>query len=324
MTGNFKFSIGIPAFKSQFLHECILSILNQSYTEFELIIVNDCSPHPVKEIVRQFNDNRISYYENPKNTGAEKVVDNFNICLEKASGDFFILMGDDDKMDPDYLSEFLKLIMKYPNLDIFHCRSTIIDENSNAVALTPSWPEFESVYDNMWHRMQEKRIQFIADFVYRTAVLKNNGGFYYLPLAWGTDDITSYIAIGDKGIAHTNRRVLQYRRHPTNISSIGNYEIKMQALMSHLQWFKKFLMTRPPSPDDEVIYKNLCDNIDALFQKKKIYTIAESLNKKFLKTGLNWITKRKQFNISFVQVMYSFLEYFKMKKAKTYLKPKTP
>lgn len=316
MINKFKFSVGIPAYKSHFLYECISSILNQSYPEFELIIINDFSPHPIDKIVAQFNDNRIRYFKNDKNIGAENVANNFNNCLEKAQGDFFILMGDDDKMEPDYLEEFSKLILKYPNLDVFHCRSTIIDENSQPITLTPSWPEYESVYDNMWHRMNESRVQFIADFVFRTSVLKNNGGFYFLPLAWGTDDITAYIAIDNKGIAHVNKPVLNYRRHPFTISSIGNHELKIKAIMLKQVWFNNFLLIKPHLHDDLIIYNDLCQNINKLIQKQKIYTITSSLKGHFFKNSIIYIYKRKKFNISVIEIIYSFIEYFKVKMAR--------
>ena len=59
-----KFSIAIPAFKSAFLKECIDSVLNQTYKNFELIIVNDHSPEDIRGIIEQFADIRIRYYEN--------------------------------------------------------------------------------------------------------------------------------------------------------------------------------------------------------------------------------------------------------------------
>ncbi|MFP3467945.1 glycosyltransferase family 2 protein, partial [Leifsonia sp. SIMBA_070] len=81
-----KYSIGIPAFKGRYLSECINSILSQTFTDFELIVVNDCSPDGIFEIVNGFNDPRISYYENEVNTGAENVIDNWNKCLNFAKG----------------------------------------------------------------------------------------------------------------------------------------------------------------------------------------------------------------------------------------------
>ncbi|MGZ3810617.1 MAG: glycosyltransferase family 2 protein, partial [Mucilaginibacter sp.] len=68
------FTIAIPAYKSQFLEECIASILGQTCTDFELIIVNDCSPQPVEEIVNKFIDPRIHYSKNEVNIGAENLV----------------------------------------------------------------------------------------------------------------------------------------------------------------------------------------------------------------------------------------------------------
>jgi glycosyltransferase involved in cell wall biosynthesis len=54
MGHNIKFSIIVPAYKTQFFKECIDSILNQTYEDFELIIVNDGSPQGVGSIVAQF------------------------------------------------------------------------------------------------------------------------------------------------------------------------------------------------------------------------------------------------------------------------------
>ena len=64
-----KFSVTIPAFKTKFLEKAIQSVLNQTYNDFELIIVDDCSPEDIKSVVDKFKDNRIRYYRNEKNSG---------------------------------------------------------------------------------------------------------------------------------------------------------------------------------------------------------------------------------------------------------------
>lgn len=76
-----KFSVAIPAYKRRYLYEAITSVLSQTYQEFELIIVDDCSPEDIKSVVDQLTDGRIRYYRNERNCGAENVVDNWNICL---------------------------------------------------------------------------------------------------------------------------------------------------------------------------------------------------------------------------------------------------
>ena len=66
------FSVLIPAFKAKYLRECIDSILNQSYSRLEVIIVNDASPEDLDSIVQGYNDERIKYYVNENNFGAPK------------------------------------------------------------------------------------------------------------------------------------------------------------------------------------------------------------------------------------------------------------
>ena len=115
-----KFSIVIPAYKNNFLSEAIKSVLNQTYLDFELIIVDDCSPEDLKTVVDQFNDKRIQYYRNKKNCGAINVVDNWNICLSLCNGEYIICMGDDDLILPNCLEEYAKLMAKYPGLGVYH------------------------------------------------------------------------------------------------------------------------------------------------------------------------------------------------------------
>ena len=75
-----KFSVLIPAYKRQYLQECIDSVLSQTFQDFEIVIVDDCSPEDIKSVVYLFNDSRISFYRNEANCGAVDVVDNWNKC----------------------------------------------------------------------------------------------------------------------------------------------------------------------------------------------------------------------------------------------------
>lgn len=236
-----RYSIGIPVFKGRFLEECINSILLQTFTDFELIIVNDCSPDEILSIITKFNDSRISYYENEINTGAENVIDNWNKCLSLAKGDFFILMGDDDKMASDYLKEFDKLIRKYPDLDVFHCRISIINENSEEIELSNCCPEFENTDTYILNCIEGRSEQFISDFVYKRNTLLSNGGFFKLPLAWCSDYASAFIACGIKGIAYTPNPVFFYRKNQFNITSTSSLELKRVAIIGMENWLSKYL-----------------------------------------------------------------------------------
>lgn len=311
-----KFTIGIPAFKSLFLRECIDSIIAQTYRNFELIIVNDKSPENIDLIVNDYQDERIHYYKNEKNTGAEHVVDNWNKCLSYAKGEYFILMGDDDKMETNYLEEFNRLINQHPNLGVYHCRVKVINENSDFLQLTEARPEFESVYSMIWYRMNG-RLQYISDFVYRTDILKNNGGFYKLPLAWASDDISAYIAAQETGIANTNKYVFNYRENGNTITSTGNINLKLYAIQSEQDWIENFLETHTPRNEEEEFLAIMIRNrLFKHFIKKKVLTISLFFNKSGVLKGVIWSLKHKSVHkLQITIVLYALFESFKSKKA---------
>ena len=162
------FSVTVPAFKAQYLSECIDSILAQTYKNFEVIIVNDASPQNLDSIVSKYDDPRIHYYKNKVGFGAKHVVGNWNKCLEYAKGDYVICMGDDDKLLPNCLEEYAKLIEKYPGLNVYHALTEMIDENSNFMYMQEARPEREGVYSMMYGRLKNGRVQYIGDWLFKT------------------------------------------------------------------------------------------------------------------------------------------------------------
>ena len=138
------FSFVLPAYKAKYLAESIESILSQTYKEFELIIVNDASPEDLDSIVNSFQDTRISYYKNSENIGGKDLVKQWNHCLTYAKGEYVILASDDDLYMPDFLSTFIPLIEKYPQVNVFRARSLDIDGNGNICGTDDYYKEYIS------------------------------------------------------------------------------------------------------------------------------------------------------------------------------------
>lgn len=313
-----KFTIGIPAYKARFLKECIDSVLAQTYLDYELIIVNDASPENLDAIVETYSSNCIRYYKNEKNIGAVNVVDNWNKCLSYAKGEFFVLMGDDDKMCPNYLEEFSVLIEKFPSCNVYHCRTIMINEKSIPIRLTEPRPEFESVYDSILQRMRSNRVFFISDYVYRTETLKKNGGFYKLPLAWASDDISSYIAAADHGIAHTNMPLFMYRQHSQTISTTGNIYFKMNAILGEEKWLNSFIKNEPENYTDILLKEDIKREINIFIQKKKIRTIYSSEDN-IIVSFFRWFTIRNKYNLAMEELLYALLLSLKEKRKARYV-----
>lgn len=308
------FSILIPTFKEKFLKECIDSIFNQTYEDFEIIIVNDASPYDIDSIINSYSDSRIRYYKNNKNCGAINVVDNWNRCLNFSSGKYVMCIGDDDKLMPNCLESYKKLIDANDSVKVFHCRSYIIDENSKEVCVTPSWPEFESVYANMWHRMMGLRVQFIGDFLFNRDELIKNGGFYKLPLAWASDDITVFSTI-ENGIKHTEDVLFCYRRTSFTISSVGSVKHKIDAICQEEEWYKKFIEDSHPNSKLDILFlRNIEKEMPHYIKKKKVETIAyQGMNGLFVSDFLYWFRVKKSVGLSFVELLYILVLALKKK-----------
>ena len=306
-----KFSILIPAYKRKYLYECIDSCLKQSHSDFELIIVDDASPEDLKSVVNHFSDSRIRYYRNEKNCGALHVVDNWNICLGYATGDYVICIGDDDKLLPNCLEEYSKLLDAHPDIGLLHGWTEIINENSQVVRLTCHRCEYESAISLMWHRHHSYELQFIGDFCFQRKWLQSKGGFYNLPLAWGSDDISAYIGASKNGVVNTQVPVYQYRMNSQTISNTGNIIDKMKAIVLENSWKEKFLAMQVLTGNDDLYRNELLDELSYIYQKKCGLTIAMDLKCKSRYRIFYWWTIREKFNLMNSTLIYALMQSFK-------------
>jgi glycosyltransferase involved in cell wall biosynthesis len=91
-------SIGVPTYnRSKYLIRAIESVLSQTYLNIEVIVSDNASTDDTAERVRALSDDRIIFLEQAKNIG---MVGNFNACLQAATGDLFLMLSDDDVLNP--------------------------------------------------------------------------------------------------------------------------------------------------------------------------------------------------------------------------------
>ena len=97
-------SIIMPSYNtSEYVEESIKSVLNQTYTNWELIIVDDCSTDNSEEIIKQFtHDARIRFFKNEKNSGA---AISRNFALREAKGKWIAFLDSDDLWEPEKLEK---------------------------------------------------------------------------------------------------------------------------------------------------------------------------------------------------------------------------
>ena len=105
-------SVIVPVYKvEKYLRRCVDSILNQSYTDFELLLIDDGSPDGCPQICDEYArlDNRVRVFHKP-NGG---LSDARNYGLDQISGDYVSFIDSDDYVGPDYLKILIELAEKY-------------------------------------------------------------------------------------------------------------------------------------------------------------------------------------------------------------------
>ncbi|MFI8089929.1 CDP-glycerol glycerophosphotransferase family protein [Streptomyces sp. NPDC086080] len=98
-----RFSVIVPAYQVQaYLHECLESVLSQSYPDLELIAVDDCSPDACGAVIDEFaaRDPRVRVVHLPENTGLGRAR---NAGMERATGDYLVFLDGDDTLTPGAL-----------------------------------------------------------------------------------------------------------------------------------------------------------------------------------------------------------------------------
>jgi len=204
-------SVIVPVFKVEnYLDKCVRSILSQSYTDFELILVDDGSPDKCGQMCDAYaqEDKRIRVIHKP-NGG---LSDARNAGIREAKGDFFCFVDSDDSIDQDMLATLYKL-EEETGADLVCCNFLQLDEEGKQVKETPSvkpgvytqdeyWRmRFKSnvkiYYDVAWNKLYNRRlfesvkypvgkihedVQVIYDIVSqcRSIAVTDKVGYYYL------------------------------------------------------------------------------------------------------------------------------------------------
>jgi glycosyltransferase involved in cell wall biosynthesis len=111
------FTVGIPTYnRANFLCEAVVSVLGQTFQDFELIIADNHSGDHTEDVVTSFKDDRIRYVRHEKNCGARY---NFNYIANGARGKYFVLLQDDDLLKKTFLERAHECLNKDDSLVMY-------------------------------------------------------------------------------------------------------------------------------------------------------------------------------------------------------------
>lgn len=205
-------SVFMPVYNGEnYIKESVRSILDQTHTNFELIIVNDGSTDSTVDLIRTFDDPRIKLFHNEKNMGLAFTE---NRCLELCSGSYLAKLDSDDIALPTRLEKQKKHLDKNPDLGLLGSAVEVVDSFGNKVGKTWKYPANKELIAPLL--LFNNYFAHSAVMIRKEALPRVKYRAEYNP----AEDYDLWVRILRNGFqAHNLNEVLtQYRIHSNNIS----------------------------------------------------------------------------------------------------------
>jgi glycosyltransferase involved in cell wall biosynthesis len=195
---------------AEFLESAVLSILNQSFKEFEFIIIDDCSTDNTKELLQKITDKRIKIIFNEKNL---QLAASLNKGIEQSKGKYVVRMDSDDISTPNRIEKQVDFMEKNPEIGILGTQYKLIDKYNQVLKYSSNpLTHFQIIWDYLTkmeypltHATTIIRRQLLIDAGgYNPKFIREQDGELFLRLVFDTkfanlpDNLYIYRAIRSK------------------------------------------------------------------------------------------------------------------------------
>src|SRR5690606_38081054 len=277
-----KFSVVISVFnKEKYIAETLKSVLAQTFTDFEVVILNDGSTDNSEAEILKFKDPRIRYFSK-ENQGASA---GRNFTIQQAEANYIALMDADDYWYPFYLEEQNRLLTEFPNESVF-ATATEIKRNRKTFKNSYSTQTFgkDSILVDYFQASQLDSVLLSISTVLKKTIFENVG--WYDPKIKSGEDTDLYVRIGLKyKVVFSPKVCATYRiRRNSLFQSVKNLEEK--ANFEAYEIFEK---------DNPALKKFLDLNRYSLCILAKLEGNKEAFQKNFQKIDQENLSKKQQF-----------------------------
>lgn len=218
-----KYTFLVPSYKASFLEEALLSIKNQTFKDFKVLVSDDCSPEDLKPIYDKVcgGDPRFTFRRNKENMGGKSLVSHWNLLVDMCDTEYLIMASDDDVYEPKFLEEIDELTIKYPYVDILRARARRVEDGKTTRAdynldEYMTFAQFATTFGGT------PIVSCLANYVFRTSRLKELGYFPDFPTAAKSDSAAAMI-MAQNGVVSTHEVLFSFRISNENLSSTSGY-----------------------------------------------------------------------------------------------------
>lgn len=209
-----RVSVILPVYNGEkYLTQAIDSVLSQTFTDFELLLLNDGSTDGSETIVQSYNDERIVYVKNERNSG---LIFTLNKGIERARGEYIVRMDADDICFPERLDVQSRWLDEHPGIAVVASFSININEDGNAAGFSNKDRGFVTA-TQIRRRMPVENCLAHPTVMGRANVFK---AYAYSPLQVHIEDYDLWLRLLADGhvIQKIPAPLLYYRVHQTSVT----------------------------------------------------------------------------------------------------------
>jgi len=246
-------SVIIPTYnRPDYLWEAIVSVLNQTFQDFEIIVSDDCSQESSEAIVNAFQDARIIFRRNQVNLG---IAANVTHAIKLAKGKYIASLNDDDIWTPTFLETLIAPLEANSNLVLAFCDYAVIDATGQIHDKWTTQQSRQEKRDRLTQGMYQPfwKIGLVDQAVFMScaAVVRRDViDLEILPQAgvfW--DYYLAYLACRTgQGAYYSTERLAHYRRHSQSenmVSGSRNAQAKIRKGIAGLFCYEQFALNVP-------------------------------------------------------------------------------
>ena len=202
-----KISVVMSVYNEEkFIDESIRSILNQTFKDFEFIIINNGSTDNTLKIIKSYKDKRIKIINKRRNVGTSKAV---NLGFKKAKGKYIASFCGDDISHPKRLEIEFNYLESHPEIFLVGASAVYINESGKEIQRFRKYDDY---------RMLSWRLRKSCSIIYPSIMFHNEN--FFLDVNTKTNDYNFYFELLKNGKKLTNLPyfLTKYRVHPGSLS----------------------------------------------------------------------------------------------------------
>jgi len=235
-TMNLKIGVVIPYYNQQrYLRECLESVVNQVFTDWIAIVVDDASHQECEEVVKSFQDSRIIVVHHEVNKGLAAAR---NTGVRFANTEWVLPLDADDRLSPLFLAQTVPVIFQFPEVDAVFTDHLYFGEINSVKKRYVQTAE--EILDH--HSIPG------AGTLFKRKVWENAGGYCEHPVfRFGNEDWDFWISVYENGVNthHVGESLYFYRRYAN--SMVGrlqavDYKVRLLIYKRHRTLFDKYHM----------------------------------------------------------------------------------